>query len=78
MTSPLLIPDLKPCPFCGGGKFHANTKAKGYFLKRQAEREKRDTSNHLVRCTKCGAKGPLMHSPAEAAEAWNTRAQVPA
>lgn len=65
---------LKPCPFCGGTKFHVNTKAKSYFIKKQAERERRDPSNHLVRCTKCGAKGPLKHSPDEAVAAWNDRA----
>lgn len=61
------------CPFCGGRKFQRNTKAKGYFVKKQAEREKRDTSNHLIRCTGCGAKGPLKHSVGDAEAAWNVR-----
>lgn len=65
--------ELKPCPFCGGRKFHQNTKAKGYFIKKAAARAGKDTSNHLTRCTKCGAKGPLKHSEAEAITAWNTR-----
>lgn len=65
---------LSACPFCGGQKFHVNTKAKSYFIKKQAEREKRDTSNYLVRCTNCGAKGPLKHSADDAAFAWNNRA----
>lgn len=68
--------DLLPCPFCGGTKFQRNTKAKSYFVKRQAAREGRDTSNHIVRCTGCGAKGPLMHSMGEAGEAWNHSAPV--
>ena len=62
-----------PCPFCGGTKFQQNTKAKGYFIKKAAERAGQDTSNHLIRCTKCGAKGPLKHSESEAIDAWNTR-----
>ena len=66
--------NLNPCPFCGGKKFHVNTKAKSYFIKKQAEREKRDTSNYIVRCTGCGAKGPLKHSADEATAAWNLRA----
>jgi Lar family restriction alleviation protein len=68
---------LKPCPFCAGTKFHTNTRAKGYFIKKQMEREKRDTSNYLIRCTKCGAKGPLKHSAQEAADAWNARLTPP-
>lgn len=64
---------MTPCPFCAGTKFHYNTKAKGYFVKKQAEREGRDTSNHLVRCTKCGAKGPLRSTEADAVAAWNER-----
>ena len=67
---------LEACPFCGGRKFHTNTRAKGYFLKKQMEREKRDTSNYLIRCTKCGAKGPLKHSASDAAIAWNARPQI--
>lgn len=65
---------LEPCPFCGGTKFQQNTKAKGYFIKKRAERAGTDTSNYLIRCTGCGAKGPLMHSEQEARDAWNTRA----
>lgn len=64
---------LAACPFCGGTKFQQNTKAKGYFVKRANQRAGKDTSNHLVRCTKCGAKGPLKHSPEGAAQAWNSR-----
>jgi len=64
---------LSPCPFCGGVKFQQNTKAKSYFVKKRAERSGNDPSNHIVRCTKCGAKGPLGHSPDEAAALWNTR-----
>ena len=67
---------LSPCPFCRGEKFQQNTKAKGYFVKRAAQREGKDQSNHLIRCTKCGAKGPLSKSPAEAIAAWNTRATI--
>lgn len=64
---------MKPCPFCAGTKSHYNTKAKSYFAKRKAERERRDTANHLVRCTGCGAKGPLRSTEAEAIAAWNIR-----
>lgn len=64
---------LEACPFCGGEKFQLNTKAKSHWVKRKAMREKRDTSNYIVRCTKCGAKGPLKHSASEAAIAWNDR-----
>lgn len=64
---------MTPCPFCAGTKFHYNTKAKSYFAKKQAERERRDTANHLVRCTKCGAKGPLRSTEADAIAAWNIR-----
>lgn len=64
---------MTPCPFCAGTKFHYNTKAKSYFAKKQAERERRDTANHLVRCTKCGAKGPLRSTEAAAIAAWNER-----
>ncbi|MDD9396373.1 Lar family restriction alleviation protein [Staphylococcus aureus] len=72
MTEPTHTP--LPCPFCGGAKIQQNTKAKGYFIKKAAQRAGKDASNHLVRCTKCGAKGPLKHSEAEALTAWNTRA----
>lgn len=61
------------CPFCGNEKVTINTKAKSYFIKKAAERAKKDTSNYTCRCTKCGAKGPLKHSEQEAARAWNFR-----
>lgn len=67
------MPALAPCPFCGHTKFHRNTKAKGYFEKHRLQREGKPSSNHLIRCTKCGAKGPLKHSEAEAEQAWNER-----
>jgi Lar family restriction alleviation protein len=72
-TMTALLDGLLPCPFCGGIKFHRNSKAKSYFAKKKAKRDQRDTSNYLVRCTKCGAKGPLSHSEGEADVAWNTR-----
>jgi len=65
--------ELKPCPFCFGTKFQRNTKAKSHWDKKKAQREGRDGSNHLIRCTTCGAKGPLKHSVVEAEEAWNER-----
>lgn len=68
-----MVESLANCPFCGGARHHVNTKAKGYFIKKRAEREGRDPSNYLVRCTKCGAKGPLEHSDADAKSAWNRR-----
>lgn len=67
-------PGEPACPFCGNTKITVNTKAKGYFDKKQAERERRDTSNYLCRCTKCGAKGPLKHTREEALHGWRTRA----
>jgi hypothetical protein len=65
--------DLTMCPFCAGTNLQRNTKAKSYHAKRQAAREGRDTSNHLIRCTGCGAKGPLKPTVEEAEAAWNQR-----
>ncbi len=68
--------NFSPCPFCGNVKVTVNTKAKSYFIKKEAERAKKDTSNYTCRCTRCGAKGPLKHSWIEAAEAWNLRQPI--
>ena len=70
--------EILPCPFCGGLKHQCNTKAKGYFIKKAAERAGKDSSNYLIRCTKCGAKGPLEHSETDAIAAWNRRTPAPA
>ena len=69
----MTVKTFTPCPFCGNGKITINTKAKSYFIKKDAERAGKDTSNYTCRCTKCGAKGPLKHSENEALEAWNSR-----
>ncbi|WP_395393018.1 hypothetical protein WBP07_17795 [Novosphingobium sp. BL-8A] len=65
--------DLEPCPFCANTKFQRNTKAKGYHEKHRLQRAGKPSSNHLIRCTRCGAKGPLSHSVEEAEATWNER-----
>ena len=57
------MPELKPCPFCGGTKLHINTTHQSPGLC--------DT----VRCQdeNCGAEGPLGINEAEAIKYWNKR-----
>jgi hypothetical protein len=57
-------PELKPCPFCGSAKVHL------YFI----------PGGGLIGCAECRAMSAPSYHPnreAEAAAAWNTRAQSP-
>lgn len=54
--------ELKPCPFCGGNGKMARDVTCGY-------------ETFWVFCTKCGSQANYGHFKAEAAAAWNTRAE---
>lgn len=55
------VPQLKPCPFCGGEAETSN---------RRFER----TLLSWVYCTSCGSAGGYRYTEQQAIEVWNTRA----
>ncbi len=57
------VPDLKPCPFCGGEEFVMVDTVKGLY-------------GFNVRCeaSQCHANGPEGHTPEMACELWNKQA----
>lgn len=64
--------DLKPCPFCGGGKVEVlNT------LEAQPEMKLigMTKDNWNVLCNDCYASGGTRRTAVEAIEAWNRRAE---
>ena len=61
---------FKPCPFCGGRKMEVVVDAHG------------EVNNGYVRCTQCGARGPILSAyyrqdtdglKTIAVESWNRR-----
>ncbi len=58
------MPELKPCPFCGGeAKVHTGEK---FFLIGEEECS-------IVVCKSCLATSRYFHTSKEAIEAWNRR-----
>jgi len=53
------IPKLKPCPFCGNDKWHAEDNSVGSYW--------------IVCEDGCGCEGPYRQSEPEAIKAWNVR-----
>ena len=79
------MPDLKPCPFCGGTKLKIDSKKGNNF--RFVEGKKEEYHVVTVRCNKCHTRGPTVsiytrvgqYNAAKimeyaAIEAWNRRA----
>lgn len=65
------MPDLKPCPFCGGKAEEAFIKRKKLFASMQFPY---NTHYVYIRCKTCGATGKLCWTVENAIEAWNRRA----
>jgi len=54
---------IDPCPFCGSKTPDISTTTVGYH-----------TEDYVVRCTQCGAHGPVGGLTwGEAVDLWNTR-----
>lgn len=62
--------DLKPCPWpkCGGSPLGPEHVILRGVL----------SDGRCIRCTACGARGPIMKTEAEAIAAWDNRAPVTA
>lgn len=58
--------ELKPCPFCGGEAEVVTRTFKKWMLK--------TITYHYIRCQVCRATSAPDYSEAEAATAWNRRA----
>lgn len=65
-TAPVPVPDLVPCPFCGGRPELV-----------AGERYNDDEQLHFVRCLQCAAEGPWAKSAGGARRWWNKREPLP-
>ena len=62
------MPELKPCPFCGGEAEYAH-------LKKRRVRHIGICCPSYIRCKVCCATSPVKINTENAIEAWNRRAE---
>jgi Lar family restriction alleviation protein len=63
--TPLKLPDISECPFCGSDKLTVQ----------QTSTEDRG-DGYVIDCNHCGASGPQKAGMANACLAWNARSQA--
>lgn len=63
----MTMPDLLPCPFCGGDADH--------FCNSLSKNPDHKPNFFWVECVVCECRGILTNSKEKAADRWNTRAQ---
>ncbi len=61
------LPDLAPCPHCGGEAGYRSFTSRGWLYK---------ITTHYVACTICGCRTTVQETPQEAAEIWNRRVKA--